>query len=142
MLLYLAMNTRQDIAFAVSKVAWFNSNPKQSHASAVKMIMRYLSATTDKGIIFTPTTDFKIDCYVDADFAGLHDRELRTYLQVPTVIQDTSCLSAPALSFGKTNFKQRLHSAPFMQNLLPSLQPFKNSLPSNESSKDLYTVYT
>ena len=75
MLLYLSSNTRPDIAFAVSQVAWFNSNPKQSHASAVKMIMRYLSATSDKGIIFTPTTSIKVDCYVDADFTGLHGRE-------------------------------------------------------------------
>ena len=75
MLLYLSTNTRPDIAFAVSQVAQFNSNPNQSHASAVKMIIRYLSATSDKGIIFTPTTAFKVDCYVDADFAGLHGRE-------------------------------------------------------------------
>ena len=75
MLLYLSTNTRPDIAFAVSQVAQFNSNPKQSHASAVKMIIRYLLATSDQGIIFTPTIVFKVHCYVDADFAGLRDRE-------------------------------------------------------------------
>ena len=75
MLLYLSMYTRADIAFGVSQVAQFNSNPEQSHASAVKMIIRYLSATSDKGIIFTPTTDFKADYYMDADIAGLHGRE-------------------------------------------------------------------
>ena len=74
MLLYLSTNTRPDIAFAVSQATQFTSNPKQSHASAVKMIIRYLSATSDQGI-FTPTTVFKVDCYVDADFAGLHGRE-------------------------------------------------------------------
>ena len=75
MLLYLSMNTRPGIAFAVSQVAWFTSNLKQSHASAAKMIIRYLYATSDHGITFTPTTVFKVDCYVDADFAGLHGRE-------------------------------------------------------------------
>ena len=75
MLLYLATNTRPDIAFAVSQVARFNSNPKKSHAAAVKTIVRYLARTKDKGTIFTPTKDFKLDCYVDADFAGLHGRE-------------------------------------------------------------------
>ena len=69
------MNTRPDIAFAVSQVAWFNSNPRYSHTSAVKMTIRYLLAMSDKGVIFTPTTDFKVDCSVDADFAGLHGRE-------------------------------------------------------------------
>ena len=75
MLLYLSMNTRADIAFEVSQVAQFTCNPKHSHASAVKMIIMYLSATSDKGIIFTPTTDFKVYCYVDADCTGLHGRE-------------------------------------------------------------------
>ena len=42
---------------------------------------------------------------------------LRTYLQVPALIQDTSCCSALALSFGKVIFKQRLPSAPSMQNV-------------------------
>ena len=42
MLLYLLTNTRPGIAFAVSQVARFNHSPKQSHAKAVKMIVRYL----------------------------------------------------------------------------------------------------
>ena len=37
--------------------------------------VRYLARTRDKGTIFTPTKDFKLDCYVDADFAGLNGRE-------------------------------------------------------------------
>ena len=45
MLLYLSMNTRPDMVFAVSQATQFNTNPKKPHASAVKMIIRYLSAT-------------------------------------------------------------------------------------------------
>ena len=45
MLLYLSCNSRPDIAFAVSQVCRFNANPKQSHASAVKTIVRYLHGT-------------------------------------------------------------------------------------------------
>ena len=75
MLLYLPTNTRPDIAYAVSQVACFGSNPKQSHASAIKMIVRYLAGTADRGTIFTPNDNFKIDCYIDADFVGLHGQE-------------------------------------------------------------------
>ena len=75
MLLYLSTNTRPDITYVVSEVVRFCSNPKQSHASAIKMIVRYLAGTADKGTIFTPNDNFKIDCYVDADFAGLHGQE-------------------------------------------------------------------
>lgn len=75
MLLYLSTNTRPDITFAVSQVARFNHSPKQSHASAVKMIVRYLARTWDKGMIVKPTGDLAIDCYVDADFASLYGRD-------------------------------------------------------------------
>ena len=75
MLLYLSTNTRPDISFAVSQVARFNHSPKRSHASAIKTIVRYLHRTSDKGMIVRPTGDLSIDCYVDADFAGLYGRD-------------------------------------------------------------------
>jgi hypothetical protein len=43
-----------------------------TYASAIKTIVRHLYGTADKGIIVTPTGDLSLDCYVDADFAGLH----------------------------------------------------------------------
>ena len=75
MLLYLSTNTRPDISFAVSQVARFTSAPKQSHASAVKTIVRYLKRTYDKGLIVIPDGTLNLTCYVDADFAGLYRRE-------------------------------------------------------------------
>jgi hypothetical protein len=39
------------------------------------MIVRYLQRTYDKGMIIKPTGDLTMDCYVDADFAGLHRRD-------------------------------------------------------------------
>ena len=75
MMLYLSTNTRPDITFAVSQVARFSHTPKQSHATAVKMIIRYLSGTKTMGTLFVPPKNFKISCYVDADFAGLYNRD-------------------------------------------------------------------
>ena len=57
MLMYLAANTRPDIAFAVHQAARFSHAPRQSHAIAVKRILRYLKETRDKGLIMTPTTE-------------------------------------------------------------------------------------
>lgn len=54
MLLYLANTTQPDIAFAVSQVAQYLSNPKQAHAIAIKWIARYLLNTKDKGLIMQP----------------------------------------------------------------------------------------
>jgi len=75
MLLYLASNTRPDLTFSVHQAARFSHNPRKSHAQAVKRIIRYLLDTKDKGIIFEPKPDQGLDCWVDADFAGLYGYE-------------------------------------------------------------------
>ena len=75
MLLYLSGNSRPDIAFAVNQAARFTHDPKDSHATAVKRIVKYLIATRDRGLTFKPTPDWKLDCYVDADFCGLWGSE-------------------------------------------------------------------
>ena len=71
MLMYLASNSRPDIQFAVHQCVRFTHNPRQSHANGVKRILRYLSGTRHKGMIFKPDEIMKLDCYVDADYAGL-----------------------------------------------------------------------
>jgi hypothetical protein len=43
--------------------------------NALKRIGCYLKGTLDKGLILTPSDDLKIDCYPDADFAGLWNRD-------------------------------------------------------------------
>ena len=75
MLLYLAQNSRPDIAFAVHQCARFTHSPKNSHAVPVKRILCYLNSTKDKGMNLQPTKNLVINCYVDADFAGLWKAE-------------------------------------------------------------------
>ena len=78
MLLYLAMNSRPDIAYSVSQVCRFTHDPREPHVKAVKMIVRYLKATKDRGLILKPDKSLALDSYVDADFAGLYGVEDRT----------------------------------------------------------------
>jgi hypothetical protein len=75
MLLYLSTNSRPDIAFAVSQVCRFSSNPKQSHATAVKTIIRYLKGTRNEGTIIRPSKRLIVDLFVDADYCSLHGSE-------------------------------------------------------------------
>ena len=75
MLLYLSSNTRPDICFAVSQVARFTHSPKQSHATAVKSIVRYLSGTSSEGTIISQPTSHGLTCFPDSDFAGLFKRD-------------------------------------------------------------------
>ena len=71
MLMYLAQNSRPDIAYAVHQCACFTHSPRHSHGVGVKRILRYLNSTKDKGMTLRPNKSLVIDCYVDADFAGL-----------------------------------------------------------------------
>ena len=71
MLLYLT-HTRPEIQYAVHQVARFCHSPRDSHARAVYRIIRYLKGTPTQGLQFVPDSDsLRLDCYVDADFAGL-----------------------------------------------------------------------
>jgi hypothetical protein len=71
MLMYLASNTRHDIAYAVHQKARFSHGTRDSHALAVRRILRYLKGTSYKGITFKPNKSNTIYCHVDSDFAGL-----------------------------------------------------------------------
>jgi hypothetical protein len=75
MLQYLQGNTRPDITYAVSQVARFSYNPKASHGRAVKHIIKYLQGTRSRGLIYKPKGELSIDCYCDADFAGMYGHE-------------------------------------------------------------------
>jgi hypothetical protein len=75
MLLYLSGHTRPDIAFAVHQCARYTFNPTRKHEVALIRIGRYLKGTMDKGLIMTPSDDPRVDCYPDADFAGLYGHE-------------------------------------------------------------------
>ena len=70
---FVEKSTRPDIAYAVHQCARFSSDPKESHANAVKRIVKYLLGTKDQGIILNPS-DHSFDCWVDADFVGNWDR--------------------------------------------------------------------
>ena len=75
-LLYLAMATRPDIAFAVSSVARFSAQPSKQHWTAVKRILRYLRGTADYGLAFTSHSSGDCIGYSDSDWGGdLDDRK-------------------------------------------------------------------
>ena len=75
MLLYLAGHTRPDIAFAVHQCARYTFRPTAKHVAALKRIGRYLKGTRGKGLILRPSRHLHVDCYPDADFAGLYGHE-------------------------------------------------------------------
>lgn len=86
-LLYIASWTRPDIAFAVSELSRFVSNPGQIHLTAAKRIFRYLKKTISAGIQYRWFFDlpewqrFALNVlwgFVDSDWAGCPDTRRST----------------------------------------------------------------
>jgi hypothetical protein len=77
MLMYLCNNTRPDIAFAVNQCARYTHFPTEKHGNYLKHVGKYLKGTRSRGLILNPRKDdpLKIECYADADFAGLWNSE-------------------------------------------------------------------
>ena len=78
MLMYLACNSRPDIAFAVNQCARHTHHPTALHAKYLKQIGRYLQSTKEQGMRINPTKNnnsLYIECFADADFAGLWGRD-------------------------------------------------------------------
>lgn len=69
-LMYLAVTTRPDIMYSVSKCAQFCNNFSSSHWVAVKRIFRYLQLTKDFGISFVRSQNLTLKAYCDSDYAS------------------------------------------------------------------------
>jgi len=68
-LLYLTAN-RPDISFSVGVCARFQENPKESHLTAVKRIIRYVNDTLLYDIWCSRETNLVVAGYSDANWAG------------------------------------------------------------------------
>ena len=73
-LMYAAVATRPDIAFAVQHLSQFTARPSSEHWTAVKHVMRYIKGNARLGITLGGT-DISLIGYSDADWAAnLADR--------------------------------------------------------------------
>ncbi|XP_050878871.1 secreted RxLR effector protein 161-like [Lathyrus oleraceus] len=68
-LLYLKAS-HPDIMFNVCLCTKFQANPKESHLTAVKRIMKYLKGTTNVGLWYPKGSICNLVGYSDSDYAG------------------------------------------------------------------------
>lgn len=68
-LLWLAINARPDIAFAVQVLSRSIKSPKECHWIAAKRIVRYLLGTQELALQYSSQSNSKPICYSDADWA-------------------------------------------------------------------------
>lgn len=80
-LMYAAVGTRPDIAFAVRTLAKHVIVPNVNHVKAAKQLLRYLEGTTYQTITYMKSNNglLNLVCYCDADWANDRtDRKSRT----------------------------------------------------------------
>lgn len=73
-LMYLAVNSRPDIAYVISYLSQFNTKFTSEHWKAAKRVLQYLKGTIDYSLIYR-NDDKKIVGYADADWANGADRK-------------------------------------------------------------------
>lgn len=76
-LMYAMVCTRPDIAYAVSIVSRFMSNPGNSHWQALKWILRYIKGSLGRVLVYGGATEKSrttvIEGFVDSDYAACLD---------------------------------------------------------------------
>jgi hypothetical protein len=77
-LMYLAVCSRPDIAYACSHLSQYNSNFNQSHWLAAKRILRYLKGTIHYSLCFIKSKELNLTAFADADWANDTDRRSYT----------------------------------------------------------------
>ncbi|GJU71188.1 retrovirus-related pol polyprotein from transposon TNT 1-94 [Tanacetum coccineum] len=75
-LMYLT-TTRPDIQFSTVLCARYQSNPKESHLTVVKRILRYLKGTPTLGLYYPKCSVFDLNGYSDSNYVGCNmDRKI------------------------------------------------------------------
>ena len=70
--------TRPDLAFSVSLLARFQSNPGIDHWNALMHVVGYIKNTMDHGLTYSRDFDISPVAYVDADYGGCRDTRRST----------------------------------------------------------------
>ena len=74
---YLSL-TRPDIAFSTNKLTQFMQNPRTTHWTVLKRVLKYLAGSSDKGVFISTITPLNLHAYSDADWAGDKDDYIST----------------------------------------------------------------
>ena len=77
-LMYLAVSTRPDIAYATNCLARYVTCPCPSHVAAAKRVLRYLQGTKDFGILLGRRSDKLLEGYCDANYGNCEETRRST----------------------------------------------------------------
>jgi len=75
-IMYSMISTRPDLAYSISLLSRYMSNPGKSHWEALKYVLKYINSSLQVGLNFEKRSNtLDLVGYVDSDFAG--DRDSR-----------------------------------------------------------------
>ena len=72
-LIYAAIGTRPDIAFAATRLSWFNNNPTEEHIKYARYVLHYLKGTKELKIKYDGSSDARLIGYSDSDWGENRD---------------------------------------------------------------------
>ena len=110
-LLYAALGTRPDIAFAVTQLSRFNSDPTEEHLRYTKYVLRYLKGTKSLWICYDGSSNAGLIGYSDSDWGENKDDCHSTLGQVFTLANSviswaSQCQKTVALSVGESEYME------------------------------------
>ena len=68
-IMYIMLQTRPDIAYAISKLSQFSSNPTEQHLQALKRVLRYLKGTKGLGLTYQKDEKGELVGWTDSSWA-------------------------------------------------------------------------
>ena len=110
-LLYAALGTRPDIAFAVTRLSWFHSDPTEEHLRYTKYVLRYLKGTKSLQICYDGSSNAGLIGYSDSIWSENKDDHHSTSGQVFTLANvviswASQCQQTVALSVGESEYME------------------------------------
>ncbi|KAI0992157.1 hypothetical protein K3495_g16029, partial [Podosphaera aphanis] len=75
-IMYLVSGTRPDLAYTITHLSQFNTNPSQLHLNAAKRVLRYLKGTKNLKLIYKFNSHLVLNGFCDASYAQLFLGEL------------------------------------------------------------------
>src|SRR5260370_7723409 len=136
-LMYLAIGTRPDIAFAVGLLSRFNSCPAKVHWNAIQHVFKYLRGTVDFGLELGPSGPGGVvsSVFSDSDYAGDTEKP-RSTSGYPTFIGAScvNCLSRPQVTTAEPPKHANRFSSNGQPSHLPSPHQFLQPLPNPQPS--------
>src|SRR5690606_19148660 len=72
-LMYLVTATRPDLAYTITHLSQFNSDPSQTHYVAAKRVLKYLKGTRDFRLVYPFGQPLRLSGYSDASYGNCFD---------------------------------------------------------------------